>query len=347
VTITDGSGGGEPNYNGFPILNQITRYGYLGVEVFFMISGFVILMTAWGHSLERFVSSRIARLYPAYWVVVLFTIVLRNIWGDGQRKLSALAYLSNFTMFQEALGEPDVQGPFWSLLPELKFYLLMGIFIQIGITWKRVVAFSTLWPITGLLFMGFSPDFANSMLVARYAPYFSLGMCLYMIYWFSSVKEKSPISNTDYPQSPLIFWLVAAFNLVLSLHLSLPYSNEVTGWIGTQVSQLVVAFVLVSCVVIIWLVTSTKLRDLLSYRWFTVLGFLTYPLYLVHSEFGAAFIFHFHERLGKYPTLVIAFCLVLLLAILIHYQVEERFHDRFRSALGRGLGQVSKKVTNG
>lgn len=47
---------------------EAAKYGYLGVELFFMISGFVILMTASAGSLRRFCVSRAVRLYPSFWI---------------------------------------------------------------------------------------------------------------------------------------------------------------------------------------------------------------------------------------------------------------------------------------
>ena len=54
----------------YPVLETVARYGYLGVDLFFLISGFVILMTASSGSLKDFVISRAVRLYPAFWAFV-------------------------------------------------------------------------------------------------------------------------------------------------------------------------------------------------------------------------------------------------------------------------------------
>lgn len=45
----------------YPALEPVAKYGYLGVHLFFMISGFVILMTAGDGSIERFIASRASR----------------------------------------------------------------------------------------------------------------------------------------------------------------------------------------------------------------------------------------------------------------------------------------------
>src|SRR5438445_3272534 len=57
----------------FPFLDHFTRYGYLGVHVFFILSGFVILLTAYEKNALGFALARFIRLYPAYWICVTLT----------------------------------------------------------------------------------------------------------------------------------------------------------------------------------------------------------------------------------------------------------------------------------
>lgn len=57
----------------FGLLHSVSQYGFLGVQLFFIISGFVICMSAWGRSVGDFFVSRVVRLYPAYWFAVLVT----------------------------------------------------------------------------------------------------------------------------------------------------------------------------------------------------------------------------------------------------------------------------------
>ena len=60
---------------------DLTKYGYLGVELFFMISGYVIFFSAKSGSASKFAVGRAVRLYPAYWFAVLFTSVFAFNWG--------------------------------------------------------------------------------------------------------------------------------------------------------------------------------------------------------------------------------------------------------------------------
>src|SRR3712207_8546071 len=57
-------------------VGQWALYGRLGVPLFFVISGFVILMSSWGKDVPTFTASRVGRLYPAYWVSVVLSVAI-------------------------------------------------------------------------------------------------------------------------------------------------------------------------------------------------------------------------------------------------------------------------------
>src|SRR3990170_483158 len=59
----------RPAVDVFP--QQTFAYGWLGVYLFFLISGFVICMSSWGRGAGAFLVSRAVRLYPAYWLSVV------------------------------------------------------------------------------------------------------------------------------------------------------------------------------------------------------------------------------------------------------------------------------------
>ena len=128
---------------------SLTQYGYLGVNMFFVISGFVILMTAWGRTVERFTISRVTRLFPAYWASVALTAVLLLVlWPQGKR-VEPWHVFTNLTMLQSAYHVPHVDGVYWTLWAELRFYLLIGLFALVGITRRRIIAACALWPTIG------------------------------------------------------------------------------------------------------------------------------------------------------------------------------------------------------
>lgn len=62
-------------------LGQLTRYGYLGVQLFFMISGYVILLSMQGKTVRQFLIARMQRLFPAFWVACTLTFLVVRLWG--------------------------------------------------------------------------------------------------------------------------------------------------------------------------------------------------------------------------------------------------------------------------
>ena len=106
--------------------------GKLGVDLFFIISGFVILMTiSRANSVLDFVVSRVSRIYPVYWVAIIFTFAvlkIANLWPTGETGKPAL--LLNFTMLQRFFSIQSVDGVYWSLQYELLFYgLMIGVLV--------------------------------------------------------------------------------------------------------------------------------------------------------------------------------------------------------------------------
>jgi peptidoglycan/LPS O-acetylase OafA/YrhL len=75
----------------------------------------------------------------------------------------------------------------------------------------------------------------------------------------------------------------------------------------------------------------------LDVPWFTTLGALTYPLYLVHQNIGWTIIYGLREPLGRWPAAATALAAVLLLAWLVHRWVERPLGPALRRGLVRAL----------
>ena len=131
-------------------LASTVKYGYLGVDLFFLISGFVILMTACAGSARHFVASRVARLYPAFWACCTLTFLVTLIAGGGRFSASLNQYAANMTMFSGFFGVPSIDGAYWSLFVEMRFYLLVFVVLLLG-QMARIRALLGLWLVLVLI----------------------------------------------------------------------------------------------------------------------------------------------------------------------------------------------------
>lgn len=304
-------------------LERIARigvYGAMGVPLFFVISGFVILMTAWGRDVPQFVASRIGRLFPAYWAAVCVSLILVFlVWPDalGGHPTKANALL-NLTMFQGAYGVHDLDGPYWTLWYEARFYLLIAVFLLIGITRQRILAFAALWPVLGAVAAAAGQNFLTALLMPDYAPYFAGGMLLYVLY-----RDGHDLGT----------WLLLGMQTLLALHFAMGYyPSALPTATGEPVSTVVVAAVSFACFGLVALTTLTPLRHV-DARWMTTLGALTYPLYLIHENLGIWIIHSLRPHVGPWLAGAVAVASALAAAWLLHRFVEQPLGGRLRAAV--------------
>jgi len=98
------------------------RFGYLGVDIFFILSGCVIANSALRNSPKSFVKSRLLRLAPAYLIISLVTIFIYSLAGGRRNSMDGLLWLTGIPLFTS--NDPYI-GPAWTLHHELIFYSLI------------------------------------------------------------------------------------------------------------------------------------------------------------------------------------------------------------------------------
>jgi peptidoglycan/LPS O-acetylase OafA/YrhL len=149
---------------------QVLRLGLLGVELFFMISGYVILMVAMRESVAHFVVARVVRLYPAYLISVLLTAAYVLYVG----KYSLTAVLVNATMLQSFVAIPNITNPYWTLAFEITFYMLLGIVLLMR-RLPSIERISIGWLVAGLIYR---TGFPQAMTLDDQRPLAQLGFIL-------------------------------------------------------------------------------------------------------------------------------------------------------------------------
>ena len=109
-------------------------WGQHGVEVFFVISGFAIELSLESSSTARdFLVSRALRLYPTFWAALAVTFTVVGVFGLPERAASPLDALLNLSMIPASLGAKVVDGVYWTLERELRFYGLILLLLVLGL----------------------------------------------------------------------------------------------------------------------------------------------------------------------------------------------------------------------
>jgi len=127
--------------------------GFLGVEVFFVISGYLITALLLGEHartgsvrLGGFWIRRARRLLPALYLLLVGLIAVVAVSGEGVRSirdelLGAVFYASNWLLivqdssYFETIGRPSLLQHLWSLAVEEQFYLLWPLIVFVGLRW--------------------------------------------------------------------------------------------------------------------------------------------------------------------------------------------------------------------
>jgi peptidoglycan/LPS O-acetylase OafA/YrhL len=276
------------------------RYGKHGVELFFIISGFVIFM-----SLERtrnsrdFLFGRFSRLYPTYWAAIIFSFVIVTIAGFPDLRIDMKDALVNLTMLQGFLNVNHIDGNYWTLEIELSFYIIMLFLFNtkflkridtVAIAWLGLISINSLLEKAQISLLDHR---LKTFLILDYAHLFIIGMLLYKIFISGEFSIKK--------------YVLIVLCLLFSLF---KYGIE-----DALFSMLfTVVFIL-------------ALRGKLTYiRWepLLFLGTISYSLYLTHLYLGLITVKTL-EKLGVNLNvcILISLVLALLLATLITFLIEK------------------------
>jgi peptidoglycan/LPS O-acetylase OafA/YrhL len=326
-TGRDNPGWGESVREVFPTLSRLTVYGGFGPYLFFMISGFVVLMSAWGRPVPAFLASRIGRLYPAYWAAVV--LIAAVLWVapvvPKWSELGLPGMVLNLTMLQSAFGVAHLDGVFWTLWVELKFYVLLALLGLAGFTRDRLLLLCLAWPVLGAMGAQAGSTLVVALLEPDYAPFFCIGILLYLV---RRDGWSAPVGLLLGLNTCAALWVCETYYV--------PWSVDVA---GAGVSMRALTLLLLACIGALALVTLTPVARL-DWRWLTTAGALTYPLYLVHEYPGWALVQRLAPVLPAYVVLAVVTAAVLAVAWGIHVLVERPLGPRLRRVVERDLTRL-------
>jgi len=303
----------------FPFLSQTFKYGYLGVNVFFILSGFVILLTAYDKDATGFTLARIVRLYPAYWICVTLTAFAIVLTGTNHNPVTFRQYLANLTMLHSFFGIEDISGVYWTLAVELQFYFLVFLILAAGQA-RRIGYFLGLWLFASIILSLREPHgAAHFFLFPEWSSYFIAGAMLFLIH------REGP--------SPYKLFVVGACYV-----LSVAYAIKLLPFGGDQLERNLSAPVIGSFLAAAYgtfLIIALRPRSVGGSNPFYMLGLITYPLYLIHQDLGFILLRVAPSGLNRFLLLCAVMAAMVILSWLLHIGPEKWLARRLKSLLAR------------
>ena len=279
--------------------------GFLGVDLFFVISGYVItrlILDSINQSsaldLRAFYAARIRRIYPGFLFMVISTIIFIGVWAPEaiKRFLSDLPYALSGTInwalvarnqdYFETIGRPPLLQHTWSLAVELQFYLIWPIILLTVLKYfgkKNIARIALIIAIisgTALFLVSLQLDQSNSAKVSHI--YFgtdthSLGLFLGSALAVSWIPQNLSANITRRAQDVIDGIGVVGLLGLISTFLFIDESNA---------SLYQIAFPLAAifgCLVIISLVhPASRFAPIISTPPFRWIGQRSYGIYIWH-----------------------------------------------------------------
>jgi peptidoglycan/LPS O-acetylase OafA/YrhL len=306
--------------------------GSLGVQLFFIISGYVIYLTLERTpDVYRFVVSRFSRLWPTFVTCLCITLVVLA-WGrpPWHPVPGARSILNNLTMMPlYFFGSDPLDGAYWSLVYEILFYALAGgAYYVLG--GRRTEWLCLAWMGLALLAENLKhvPYKIGQAFVATHVPLFVIGIIL------------CRLRHGD--RSLASFVALAGAVALCATH---------TAWAIVPLTPPVYVAFVAAFALLVWIATM-EASPLARIAPLVFLGDLSYPLYLVHQEVGYVVIAKSRAR-GLGPNQAVLFAVLLVVAlswaisVLIEKRSQKTVRRLFEPLMPRSAGETAAVVVSG
>lgn len=316
--------------------------GFVGVDVFFVISGFLItqmivkeIALEGSFSFSSFYARRLRRLLPAAAVVIMSTIgISRHLisplrfWGTGIDGLSAIFYGANYRFYYSQIdylnlgAKPSLFLHFWSLAVEEQFYLIWPLLIFVGYRLsKRFGILIFLIPVSIASFY-YSMSFTISNPTLAFYSLPTRG-------WEFAIGSFSFFLVSKFTSIPIFIRFVMGWTGLSGLIYSMLTIKDSTAFPG-----LIALLPTISTAFVILASINGKYPGsfFLSNPLFASIGAISYSLYLWHWPIYQLMIEISDVRAPK-VNLTIYFCITLILTVLTYFLIEKPIRNYKRLSL--------------
>lgn len=309
-----------PKYFRTMAFDGFLDWGFVGVDLFFSISGFIIALVTLSpitlepkSSLSDFLTRRVVRIVPFLWFCVLCYAGLKFIGRGGD--FSIIPYIRSLLLWPVGRLQPNVV---WTLRHEMLFYLLFSILL---IKRKTGSIILLVWILSPFIFPLEQVKPSDGLILEVYMLIvnpvnilFASGLVVAGIYLRTGTRTTESLSG---PLGVGITFLGAIMLIVLSRELHYSRTAPLQVILVATVSG---AFILLSL-----RIPSTSVTGY-SERFARVLGNASYSIYLTHEAVISTAL-TFWSRLRPSTdsrfVVIVATLVAVLLGILIHFVVEK------------------------
>ncbi|MDF8334088.1 acyltransferase family protein [Novosphingobium cyanobacteriorum] len=311
-----------------------TWFGWIGVQVFFVISGAVIAYSSTGVSARSFAERRFARLWPALAICATLALIVPLVTDEMWDRPALSAYARTLTFFPFG---PWIMGQFWTLPIEVMFYGVIWLLIAAGqgqrleeLAWALGLASAAYWVVHVLLPI---PDGRiMALLLVQHGCFFALGM----------IVAKGDADGFHYRHGLLGGICVAA----AALQIRTAAGWELEGFPVLQ-ARWIVPF-LAWLAVCVALVLSFRAKEAIA-RFvgkqaaaLRMCGMMTYPLYLIHMHTGGPVLVLLRKAgFGDAVAIAASLGVAVVAAWVVARWIEPPLHGLVKDALAALPGRRS------
>ncbi|TWC07098.1 peptidoglycan/LPS O-acetylase OafA/YrhL [Bradyrhizobium macuxiense] len=254
-----------------PYLAPVAQYGFLGVPVFFAISGFVIAYSAEGRTPVGFAIARFSRIYPTFVICMTLTFLATLLLGHAWFQVTWGQWLANLFIAAPMLGQPYMDDAYWSLVIEVVFYAWVALLLAWGIFPRRIDTIIVAWiAITFANELTLDIPLFEKLFMADDSGFFAVGLLIYEHY--RGRRDSRLYSLLTLAMGTATFQAVHKLER-LGVHTH-----------GSFDPRVVTAICIVSLAIVF---AATRIKSVpLPDSVVRAVGGITYPLYLLHLQLG-------------------------------------------------------------
>ena len=321
--------------------------GYLAVDFFFLLSGFVIwttyvdrVRTQLWQAVPRFLLRRAARIWPLHLAMLGFAVAIAAILhATGRpadprfpfRELPAhILLLQNWPIVVQGfnINSLDWNDPAWSISSEMFAYLMFPL-IVLAVDWRKIPTIVLLVAIVGLVaILDRAMTSRGAFRLGEAIPYFGQLRCV-TEFTCGTMIGALWLRYRARPCLPMLSSLIVAIA---------GFTGFATGILG-EIASVPLAL---AGVLLLLALTSASARNPLGGRVAHYLGEISFATYLSHSLLWKAFKLTFVHHAGPVaPVMMLSFLMIVLAASIALYHLLERPAQRWLNSLPSRLREGS------